>query len=980
MPELLPKPKDCLGCTLHDIGKGFINPEGTGSIPLLMIGESPGWNEIVQGLPFRPDAQAGSILHRVIRDRAKFTRSQFAFSNLIQCRPPADHLTGSSYEYESINHCRAYLDRIIDKYKPKCILALGGLPFKHLVGLEGKNLNISQVRGYVFEGSRYTGIPVVSTYHPSYIRRGNSHLTGTLIVDFLKAVGIAQGKKINYIMDPIVNASKEGFTYYTKADVSQALQLLTKVRLDSNLTVSYDIETKESAGKEEDEIEEYGEEIKQIQFSINKKEGWAFPFEEPFIGIAKSIMKLNNPKLGWNNWDFDDPRLRRAGFVIGGRIDDGMQMQHHYDPDIPLGLQHTASYYNFPFPWKHLAGEDLAFYGIADTDAPLWIMEVLKERMVSKGLWKGYNELVYRFKPILLRISERGYPVNREKQKKFSLEIEIEKKKVLGEILESVPKSMTKYHPKEGYKVLPREYKHRMMQFCVDNKWTLDLINLPSPIIAEQVGLVVREFNGVKRYCKELVFNPNGAEQTSDLIKAKGYEGIARKLAVKIAKSERLKAEGVVDPNKKGKDNLSTAKGVLKVLAEKTNEFVFKKVVEYRELSKMEGTYVGDKSKWVPKAEEEGGDGRVHTTFTLRPATPQTSSRNPNIQQDPQHTSLADRFQETIEAKEGNVLIKCDYKSFHAKMLGFLAEDRDYIRLSSIDPHSYVASHMAQLPEANECIRWDDEKLITFLKVVKKEHKALRDDQAKHAILGIGFGLSETGCYERYRQDFNPKDEEVLKSWGNRRKNGPFDIMVKEGVTYLAKEVELIGKRRVFALYKLLKGLFPKVFKWQERTIMEADRVGYIDLPFGFRRWFWAAGEPKYDSYGKVLGVKKGEQAETSLAYPVAGNAFCHLREGLIILSGLREVEENVSWDRMVELCRMEGNPLEEGRLCNQVHDDLRFEAPEEKWKEIVFGKVLPVMERKSTLLKNNVMPDGFWCKMDVKVGKNMRDMEEAKL
>jgi DNA polymerase I-like protein with 3'-5' exonuclease and polymerase domains len=339
-------------------------------------------------------------------------------------------------------------------------------------------------------------------------------------------------------------------------------------------------------------------------------------------------------------------------------------------------------------------------------------------------------------------------------------------------------------------------------------------------------------------------------------------------------------------------------------------------------------------------------DGRIHTTFTFRPASGQLSSRKPNVQQGPVHAKLAAKFKETIEARAGYLLVNLDYKSYHALMLGFLAECPEYMRLAMLDIHSYVTAYMVQYPNYNECINWEDAVLLKYLKEVKAKYKSIRDDQAKHAILGIGFGLGETGCYERYKADFNPTIEEALQ--GKRK--------AYEGEA-LAKLIETIGKQRVKDLYNLLKKLFPAVFKWQERTIMQADSQGYIQTFYGARRWFHGASKIEYNMFGKIIRVSKGEQAEQALAFPVSNNAHYHMRETMVILDQL--------------------GLLEEAGLINMIHDSLVFEMPENRVEELCKA-IIPVMERKSTLIFN-AKGEPFSCGADGKFGKNMNEMEELK-
>jgi uracil-DNA glycosylase family 4 len=972
---MLTKPIECIGCPLENIGRGFSIPEGIGSIPLLICGESLGYNEMLEGLPFRPNAQAGSILHRVI-NRARINRNSLAFWNMCGCQPPGDKLSGTYYEYSAINHCRIHFDRVIARYNPKIILALGGLPFKHLTGLSGHKLNITDIRGYVFQSTRYPNCLVIGSLHPSYIRRNNIHLMPLLMQDLLKAMYIAQDKDIPYILDPKTDTTLD---YILHPTIEQIKDFYLQCRSNPYLPVALDVENPKSANVDEEEREMTDQTITQIQFSNRVGSGIAIKWNQDTYEIIKDICELSNPKVNHNLWLYDRLVLRKHGIELSGEQFDTQWMAHHHQADLPIGLQAVASWFHNVgrYAWKHLNGSDFELYGITDADNALGLYHALKEALEKRNLWgeynidhnryTGYYGLVQGFEPILIDMAKQGLLVNQSKQELFAQDIEQRKIDILEELKRYISSSFVRFNKQEGYIREPKEVKNAKVKYMIEAGTTV--IDVPEEYITRETGFVLREFIigkdlteeqeelirlGVtfnnkevkieKRWVKLLDFNPNSSDQISNYIKYNNHEDLARKLTIRIIKEYKNK-EDVED--KKGKDNVSTSKALLKKLGEKTGNKAYSLIVEYKELSKMKGTYIDG---YKPRE-----DGRIHTTYTFRPATMQTSSRNPNVQNSPQHSILAKRFKETIEAPEGYLFLKFDYKSYHAKMLGFLAEDKDYIRLSSIDPHSYVAAHMANLPEANECIVWDDNRLSTFLLKVKKEYKSLRDDQAKHAILGIGFLLTEVGCYERYKDDFNPKEEDILSTWSRRRKN-PYDINDRTDQTYLQQEIERIGKAKVKTLYDLLKRLFPQIFTWQTRTIMDADTKGYIQTLYGTRRWFLAASEIKYDKFGNVSDIKRGMQAEDAVAFPVACNAFCHLREGLIIME--------------------QKGLLRKYRLNNMVHDDIRFEVKEDMIKECI-EEIKPILERKSTTLTNASMLEGFWCQADVSIGKNLLfDME----
>lgn len=944
------KPQFCENCDLYGNGEGFITEEGICSNGVLIVGEAGGYGEALNGQPFQPNQQAGSILQRVIQEKAKYNRSEFGLTNLIQCQPPRNLLLNQPYEYTSINKCRHYFDKIIEKFRPRVILGLGSLVFHHLVGLQGKNTEITKVRGYVFKCSRYPDILVICSIHPSYIRRGNPHLMSLLTLDFEKANRLAQGRYNDYILDPREDKSLKYILYPTLED---GINFYERCRANPSTIISIDIENPKSAHLDEEDIEVeeiIDNAITQIQFSIEPNSGIAFKWNADTLPIIRMILSLPNPKVGHNIWDYDLVVLKKHGIEVKGEIFDSQWEAHHLNADLPIGLQAVGSWFNFRFPFKHMVGSDFELYGIADADCSLQAHLYLRKQLETRGLWgefsresnryTGYYGLVHHLKPILIRTSERGLPINVEKQEAFKKEIEIRQIEIEEILREIVPIELVNYHPAKGYVREPKEVKG------ITQRLMVELNELPSEEVVEQVaakqGIIKRIFDvdispkdwdgamfgKAIRWCKIEYFNPNSPDQVSNLIKHNGHEAMARKLAIKIAKDERNKEEN----ESSSKNNVSTSKNVLKALNLKTGQEVYSYIVEYKELTKMVGSFIDG---WKP-----GADGRVHPQFTFRPATLQLSARNPNSQQFPVHTTLASKMQETIEAEEGNIFCAFDYRGYHALMLGYLSGDENYMRLCKIDIHSYVTAHLVGL-EGADCLGFDDEGLKDYLDKVKKDHKDIRNRRAKVTILGIGLGLSENGCYERYRDGFDPSPEEAMI--GKRKKY--------EGEA-LAKLVSSMGRRRVKDLYDLLRSLFPRVFKYQSQVIVEADK-GFYQIKYGARRWFNAASEVKYDRYGNVISRTKGIEAEEAIAFPVQANAHCHLREGILLLE--------------------EKGYLDKYRFVNSIHDSLVFE-PKQEDVEGCIRDVRPILERVSTTL------EGFSCAVDIKSGKSIATLREVEI
>src|ERR1700744_2852497 len=99
------KPASCSGCPLALHGSDFTQPEGTGALGVMLVGEASGENEARDQLPFRPYARAGQILERTLR-RLGLSRQQFPLTNVVRCRPRNNWLEGAPYEAEAIAHCQ----------------------------------------------------------------------------------------------------------------------------------------------------------------------------------------------------------------------------------------------------------------------------------------------------------------------------------------------------------------------------------------------------------------------------------------------------------------------------------------------------------------------------------------------------------------------------------------------------------------------------------------------------------------------------------------------------------------------------------------------------------------------------------------------------------------------------------------------------------------------------------------------------------
>lgn len=407
------KPNSCIGCRIHDHGTDFSAIEGTGSSGVMLVGEASGEMEAREQLPFRPHAPAGSLLQRTLQ-RMSIDRQQLSITNIVRCRPRNNWLEKAPWEYSAINHCRKNLDAAIAERQPRVIVALGGTALRELTGMAGDAQGISHLAGYVLpavhrppqieqnvvrpEMLTNNYIPVIGDFHPAFLRRGKASHQGVFARILQRALNIAKGSDRDWIWNPeeIPNHAKTlaNLKYCLHPSPDLARQFAQYVIDNPQLVVSYDLETLESTSLDEDAREGFADTyIRLVQFAVEGFGAIAVPWEREFLTPIQSVLHSSNTKCGHNVWLFDNKVLRAAGAREGldlkprGVIHDTLQMFHHWQPDLPAHLQFCAQFVSFPFPWKHLAGSDIEFYGCADVDATLRLYTMLEKTLKRDGLW-----------------------------------------------------------------------------------------------------------------------------------------------------------------------------------------------------------------------------------------------------------------------------------------------------------------------------------------------------------------------------------------------------------------------------------------------------------------------------------------------------------------------------------------------------------------------------------------------------------------
>jgi uracil-DNA glycosylase len=165
---------ECTRCRLHERRNKIVFGAGNSRAELVFVGEGPGHDEDLQGLPFV--GRAGKLLTQMI-EAMGLTREQVYICNVVKCRPPENRKP----EEDEVATCSPFLYRQLDVIQPKAIVCLGLTAAQALLKTKDP---ISRFRGEWFD---YRGTKLLATYHPAYLLR-NPNAKGEVWKDLQKVM------------------------------------------------------------------------------------------------------------------------------------------------------------------------------------------------------------------------------------------------------------------------------------------------------------------------------------------------------------------------------------------------------------------------------------------------------------------------------------------------------------------------------------------------------------------------------------------------------------------------------------------------------------------------------------------------------------------------------------------------------------------------------------------------------------------------
>jgi DNA polymerase len=168
---------DCSRCKLADGRTQVVFGSGRDDADLMFVGEGPGQQEDLQGLPFV--GRAGQLLTQLI-EGIGITRDDVYIANVVKCRPPGNR----DPEPDEIEACAPWLDKQLELIRPRVIVTLGNFATKLL--LETKD-GITKLRGRQFPFGR-AGVEatLLPTLHPAAVLRGGGQRLAEVRSDFVR--------------------------------------------------------------------------------------------------------------------------------------------------------------------------------------------------------------------------------------------------------------------------------------------------------------------------------------------------------------------------------------------------------------------------------------------------------------------------------------------------------------------------------------------------------------------------------------------------------------------------------------------------------------------------------------------------------------------------------------------------------------------------------------------------------------------------
>lgn len=440
-----------------------VHPVGPTNNPLLaLVGEAPGRDEAIRGLPFV--GRSGHELDLLLAS-VGISRHDCFITNVANERPPNNNF-GVFYSdskktkptMELLKHRKRLLDEIA-QVQPKVVVALGEEALKALTLQHG----ITNYRGSMYETTlSHQPVRILPTYHPAHVLR-NYSWRPIVQLDLAKAVRQAR------------NPYTPKLNFHTMPSFAEVMEFLENPPAD---VFAWDIETinfrTRSMGFAWSSTDA-------ISIPLIYKGSHMWSHEDELLIIQGLNRLLSSPEVGLyiQNLSFDCSVVEREfGIKVEGVVLDTMYSQHTLHPEFPKGLDFQSSIYcDFPMYWgseKNESDENNAVYNCYDCCATYRSAEVHLEDLANLEMMDFYYKYVHPTVFSLARMGNRGFRMDPEAREQVRKQTEDEMERAHGLLVSHVGHEFNPHSPKQVKELLYGEWKLPPQKHPTTKKITTD--------------------------------------------------------------------------------------------------------------------------------------------------------------------------------------------------------------------------------------------------------------------------------------------------------------------------------------------------------------------------------------------------------------------------------------------------------------------------------------------------------------------------
>lgn len=525
---------------------------------------------------------------------------------------------------------------------------------------------------------------------------------------------------------------------------------------------------------------------------------------------------VENPKVVKvaQNFKFDNQIFVKYGIYVRGTVIDTMLAKYLLNEEKPHGLKPMVAKYLPEFadyekydkfetiPWDKKPLEPLARYGCMDTDFTLRLALFLEKKLIDKGFYNLYRNLIMPASKVLQDAETNGLPIdlsfNDFLQDKYSKLIQETNDK-----LRSVRqiKRYQKYSLEQRKQVYIDKLTQEIEELSGDPKKAKSIKNREDKISRILAGEY--KTNDEKKLIEPINFN--STKQMVDLLylSPKGF---------KFPVIEYTK-----DKKNKPTSNPSTSEDtLLKILDQDKSGFI-KALLDLRGLDKMNSTYI------VGLRELVQSDNKVHPTFLISGTTSgRLSSRNPNGQNIPKVMVNPDIKKQFIPPS-GKLFLTYDYSQAELRILAHLANEETMLEWFRTGKDIHLASACKKYHE-------DYDKIIKIYEDEQHELYPLWKKRRKQAKT-INFGIVYEQSAHKLAESLSTPEEKVEDSEGQQFLDEYFTT-------------------------------FPKIKKFMDKQHKFMEKHGYCVSLFGRRRRCPKVYSDNFSEYLEALRQCVDEETE----------------------------------------------------------------------------------------------------------------------